>query len=269
LTGLSSSELTTLGLTDRSNHNTNIRMIALFTDFGWQGPYVGQMKAVLYKQAPGKPIVDLMHDAPTFNPRSAAYLLASLVNSFVKETVFLCVIDPGVGNAQRKPVIVKADDFWFVGPDNGLFNVIAKRAKSLEWWDITWRPDNLSNTFHGRDLFAPVAALLSNGKMYDVKQEYNPQQRILPDWGDELAEIIYIDNYGNCMTGVRAGSIDVNTKLEIANCSLSRESTFSNVAEGQAFWFENSCGLVEIAMNKLSISKKLGLAEGNKVVFSN
>lgn len=189
------------------------------------------MKAVLYKQAPGKPIVDLMHDAPTFNPRSAAYLLASLISSFSKETVFLCVVDPGVGSAERKPIIVKADDYWFVGPDNGLFNVIAKRASNLEWWDITWQPDNLSNTFHGRDLFAPVAALLSNGKMYDVKQDPSPQDRILSDWEDELAEIIFIDNYGNCMTGVRANSINKNTKLEIANCSFARATTFSSVPE--------------------------------------
>lgn len=243
-------------------------MIVLFTDFGWQGPYVGQMKAILYKQAPGKPIIDLMHDAPTFNPRSAAYLLAALVKSFANETVFLCIVDPGVGSPTRKPVIVKADGYWFVGPDNGLFNVIAKRASSLEWWDITWQPEILSNTFHGRDLFAPVAALLSNGKMYDVQQEFNPQQRILPDWDDDLAEIIYIDNYGNCMTGVRASSIDMKSKVEIANCSLSREFTFSDVSEGQSFWFENSCGLVEIAKNKFNISKKLGLEEGNKVVFS-
>ena len=148
-------------------------MIALFTDFGWQGPYVGQMKAVLYKHALSKPIVDLMHDAPTFNPRSSAYLLASVVSCFAKDSVFLCIVDPGVGSAERKPVIVKADDYWFVGPDNGLFNIVAKRANKLEWWDITWQPDNLSNTFHGRDLFAPVAGLLANGKMHDGEQDRN------------------------------------------------------------------------------------------------
>lgn len=239
-------------------------MIALFTDFGWQGPYVGQMKAVLARQTAGKPIIDLMHDAPTFNPRAAAYLLPALIHSFTKGTVFLCVVDPGVGSAERKPVIVKADDFWFVGPDNGLFNVVAQRASQLAWWDITWQPDNLSSTFHGRDLFAPVAALLANGKMYNVREDRNPSERILPGWEEELAEIIYIDHFGNCMTGLRASSIRADGKIEIANQILSRAETFSQVPEQQPFWFENSCGLVELAMNKANISKKLGLAEGNK-----
>jgi len=243
-------------------------MIALFTDFGWNGPYVGQMKAVLYKMAPDKPIVDLMHDAPTFNPRSAAYLLAALVGSFPKDTVFLCVVDPGVGSSNRQPVIVKTDDYWFVGPDNGLFNVLAMRSQQLAYWDITWQPENLSNTFHGRDLFAPVAALLAHGKMYNVHQEHDPQGRILPDWQEDLSEIIYIDHYGNCMTGIRASSITNTATIEIANKSLFNQSTFADVQEGEAFWFENSSGLVELAMNKQSISKKLGLAEGNKVLVS-
>lgn len=243
-------------------------MIALFTDFGLHGPYVGQMKAVLHKQAPSQVVVDLMHDAPTFNPHAAAYLLASLISSFPKGTVFLCVVDPGVGDTERKPVIFKTEDFWFVGPDNGLFNVVAKRSSDLQCWDITWKPEQISSTFHGRDLFAPVAALLSLGKMYDVKEDKLPYDRVLPDWSDDLEQIIYIDHFGNCMTGIRAESIDENAVIEIANLSLSRATTFSNVPEGQAFWFENSSGLVEIAMNKVNISKKLKLAEGNKVVIS-
>ena len=243
-------------------------MIALFTDFGWQGPYVGQMKAVLYKLAPTQAIIDLMHDAPIFNPRASAYLLAALIGGFPKGTVFVCVVDPGVGSDLRKPVIVKADGYWFVGPDNGLFNIIASRATQLEWWDIAWKPDNLSNTFHGRDLFAPVAALLANGKMYEVEMERNPASRIIDGWEGDLAEIIYIDNYGNCMTGVRAASVDDSACIEIANRSLNKAATFSHVPEGQPFWFENSIGLVELAMNKLSIKKKLFLAEGNAIEFS-
>lgn len=243
-------------------------MIALLTDFGWQGPYVGQMKAVLSRQAPNTPVIDLMHDAPAFNPRAAAYLLASLVTGFAGESVFLCVVDPGVGSAERKPVIVRADTHWFVGPDNGLFNVVAQRASRLAWWDIAWRPDNLSNTFHGRDLFAPVAALLAQGKMYDVHEEPDPEGRIHRDWKDDLAEIIYIDHYGNCMTGVRAHMMDKNSQLQLGGVTVQHAPTFAKVAEGQAFWFENSSGLVEIAVNKGSARQQLGLAEGDRVIFS-
>lgn len=243
-------------------------MIALFTDFGWNGPYVGQMKAVLYKSAPQTPIVDLMHDAPTFNPRSSAYLLAALIKGFPKDTVFLCVVDPGVGSSERKPIILKADDYWFVGPENGLFNVIARRARQLECWDITWQPEKLSNTFHGRDLFAPVAALLANGRMYNVEQDYYPEDRIEQGWDDELSEIIYIDNYGNCMTGIRASTVAKDATIELANRIFRRQTTFADVPAGDIFWFENSSGLIELAMNQASLSKKLGLAQGNKLVFS-
>ncbi len=138
-------------------------MIVLFTDFGLEGPYVGQIKAVLHREAPGVPVVDLFHDAPAHAPELAAYLLAAYVGEFPEDAVFLCVVDPGVGSG-RRPVMVRADDRWYVGPDNGLLAIIARRARSPGWWDITIRPQRLSATFHGRDLFAPAAARLARGE---------------------------------------------------------------------------------------------------------
>src|SRR5262245_5142495 len=98
-------------------------MIVLFTDFGLSGPYTGQMKAVLGQMAPGTPVIDLFADAPVGNPKASAYLLAAYAAWFTTGTIFLCVVDPGVGGA-RLPVIVEADGRWFVGPDNGLFELI-------------------------------------------------------------------------------------------------------------------------------------------------
>ena len=95
-------------------------MIALFTDFGLHGPYTGQMKAALHQMAPGTPVIDLFADAPVGNPRASAYLLAVYAAWFPAGTVFLCVVDPGVGGA-RPPVILEADGRWYVGPGNGLF----------------------------------------------------------------------------------------------------------------------------------------------------
>ena len=142
-------------------------MIVLFTDFGVTGPYVGQMKAVLCQRAPTVPVIDLMHDAPNYDTQASAYLLASLVSEFPEESVFLCVVDPGVGG-QRRPVIARINRRWYVGPDNGLFNTIARHAldtskgmSEIQWWEITWRPERLSSSFHGRDLFAPVAIILA------------------------------------------------------------------------------------------------------------
>ena len=161
-------------------------MIVLFTDFGINGPYVGQMKAVLFQQAPGVSVVDLFADAPAFEPQLSAYLLAAYVNEFPQGSVFLCVVDPGVGNQSRRPVIVKVDERWFVGPDNGLFNVICTRAKNpkaIQWWQITWQPPKLSSSFHGRDLFAPVAARLASAEMpacKDLDRRFPGRSSALP-----------------------------------------------------------------------------------------
>ncbi|HBC09138.1 MAG TPA: hypothetical protein DC046_16375 [Rhodospirillaceae bacterium] len=132
-------------------------MLVLFSDFGFQGPYVGQMKAVLHAGAPGVPVVDLMHDAPPFDPQSSAYLLAALAGGLAPGAVVLAIVDPGVGT-DRRALVVEADGRWFIGPDNGLFALTVRRASKARAWEITWRPEKLSVSFHGRDLFAPVAA---------------------------------------------------------------------------------------------------------------
>src|SRR6202051_1160043 len=131
-------------------------MIVLFTDFGLEGPYTGQVKAVLHRSAPGIPVIDLFADAPAGNPRAAAYLLAAYAVWFPTETVLLSVVDPGVGGT-RAPVVVESDGRWYVGPENGLFELVRRRGRAVKSWEIDWRPEALSASFHGRDLFAPVA----------------------------------------------------------------------------------------------------------------
>jgi len=138
-------------------------MIVLFTDFGLQGPYTGQMKAVLRQMAPDIPVIDLFADAPVGNPKASAYLLAVYAAWFPAGTVFLGVVDPGVGGT-RPSVILKADGQWYVGPGNGLFELVQRRAGETRSWEIDWRPEHLSASFHGRDLFAPVAAMLARGE---------------------------------------------------------------------------------------------------------
>ena len=102
-------------------------MIVLVTDFGLAGPYVGQMKAVLHRDAPGVPVVDLFHDVPAFDPIPAAYLLPAYAGDFPAGTAFLCVVDPGVGG-DRDILLVQADGSWYLGPDNGLLALVAKQA---------------------------------------------------------------------------------------------------------------------------------------------
>lgn len=238
-------------------------MIVLFTDFGWRGPYVGQLKAVLAQHATDQVIIDLMHDAPVFKPRAAAYLLASLVEPFPKDTVFLVVVDPGVGTDERRPCVLKADGRWYVGPDNGLFNIIAKQSTEYKAWVIDWQPEFLSDSFHGRDLFAPVAAQLASGQlpaMTETSLAQNPQ-----DWPADLAEIIYLDAFGNAMTGLHATHISEDATLRINSASINYARVFAEAGKGEPFWYVNSNGLVEIAMNQADAAQALDLEIGTSL----
>ncbi len=241
-------------------------MIVLFTDFGGDGPYVGQMKAVLAQQAPGTPVIDLLHNAPRFNAQASAHLLAAYISAFPADSVLLGVVDPGVGDVQRKAIAINIAGRWYVGPANGLFDVLAARAivtqEDITCWEIAWRPENLSNSFHGRDLFAPVAARLARGEM-------PPGVQI--DWpvpvaaANDLPEVIFIDHYGNAPTGIRAANMNSAACLRTGDRSIMRANTFSDVAVGQAFCYENANGLMEIAINQGNAAHGLGLSVGTRV----
>jgi len=238
-------------------------MIALFTDFGLAGPYTGQMKAVLHAIAPDVPVVDLFADAPAGDPKRSAYLLAAYSAWFPERTVFLCVVDPGVGG-ERPAMIVEADGRTFVGPGNGLFELVLRRAARARSFDITWKPKTLSASFHGRDLFAPVAGLLARGEPPPGRPREDSADR-RPDWPDDLAEIAYVDCYGNAITGLRASVLPPGAKLKARGRALGRARTFSDALAGEAFWYENSNGLAEIAVNSGRADTGLGLAVGSAV----
>lgn len=137
-------------------------MIILFTDFGLAGPYVGQMHLAITRYAPGVRVIDLFHHVPAFDIRAGAYLLPAYTRDCPKGAVIVAVVDPGVGG-QRRPIMMGADGCTYIGPDNGLFELVVRRAKRTDVREIEWRPTRMSTTFHGRDLFAPVAAMLARG----------------------------------------------------------------------------------------------------------
>lgn len=236
-------------------------MIVIATDFGCEGPYLGQMKAVLMREAPTVPVINLFCDLPAYDIEAAAYLLAAYVEEFPEGTVFLCVVDPGVGGA-RRAAAVQADGRWYVGPDNGLFNVIAARAKQLRWWDITWRPERLSQSFHGRDLFAPVAARIARREPVPGAA-VDPAARLLRGWPADLFRIVYVDHYGNLMTGIRADGMNETHMVKAGGVRLARAGTFSEVPPGTAFWYANANGLLEIAVNQGRACDVLGLTVGD------
>jgi len=221
-------------------------MIVLFTDFGQAGPYNGQMRAVLAQTVPQEPVIDLMVDVPVHDVEAASHLLAAYHGEFPADTVFLCVVDPGVGSSAREPVVVHADGHWYVGPGNGLFDVVSARSARVEAWRITWNPKRLSASFHGRDLFAPVAAMIAGGAFPEAQRiEYSPSE----DKGADVRRVIYVDHFGNLVSGIRAISVGESQILTFQGIQLVRAHTFSDVEHGQPLFYENSSGLLEIAVN--------------------
>ena len=239
--------------------------IILFTDFGASGPYLGQMESVLRQIAPTVPVINLLSNAPIADPRLSAYLLTALRHSFPVDSIFLAVVDPGVGG-ERKAVVLQADGQTFVGPDNGLLNTVAVQSQHTQWLEIIWRPKQCSMSFHGRDLFAPVAAKLAINAASGLLQPF--ERNDLSAWPQDLAAVIYFDHYGNAMTGLRYQEAYSGKVLTLNGLAIEQADTFGAVEEQQAFWYKNSSGLIEIAVNKGHAEQQLGLKLGALVDFS-
>jgi S-adenosylmethionine hydrolase len=238
-------------------------VIVLFTDFGSNDLYVGQVEAVLERYAPGVRVIHLLHDAPAFNVKASAHLLAALGQKIPRGHVFVGVVDPEVGS-DRAAVVLRADGSWFIGPDNGLFSVLAGRAASRSCWEITGVPARLAPSFHGRDLFAPIAAAVATDDFPNSNVRATSGLQVNFESAD-LAEVIYVDHYGNVFTGVRAAEISDDALVCAGGREIRHARVFSAVDPGVAVWYQNSVGLVEIAVNQGSAARLLGLAVGDPV----
>jgi S-adenosylmethionine hydrolase len=241
-------------------------VIYLFTDFGSSDLYVGQVKARLESVAPGVPVIDLLHDAPAYRVQASAHLLSALASEQPSGSVTLAVVDPGVGTA-RKPVVLRADGAWFVGPDNGLLSVLAARSRLAEVYEIVWRPSSMSRSFHGRDLFAPIAGGIAASGLAETLIRPAATLEVAFDAGD-FGEIVYVDHYGNAMTGLRGRYADCTRVLSAGGTAVRFASVFAEAASSEAFWYVNSIGLVEIAINRGSAAEALGLSVGDGVRWS-
>ena len=238
-------------------------MIFMLSDYGLGGPYVGQVEAVIALTAPGEDRFSLFHDLPPFRADLAAHLLpAYSSDSKPKGSIFLCVVDPGIGGS-RRAVALEADGRWYVGPDNGLFAIVARRAKSTCWWVVTVPGQAASASFHGRDIFAPVAAMIARGEM--PAAELAEASSAGDEWPNDLAKIVYEDRFGNLMTGIRAAMLGPRNNLTLNGRTLDRATTFSDVGPGEAFWSENGNGLAEIAVNQGSASVEFNARVGDAV----
>ena len=238
-------------------------MILLFTDFGSADVYVGQIKLALAIRAPDAYVIDLLHEVPNFDVHAGAHLLAALHERIPESSVTMAIVDPGVGSV-RQALVVMADGRWYVGPDNGLLSVMLSRARDYRIWNILWSPSEISNSFHGRDLFAPIAAMLDKNEWWADALIPATKLNVTLDSSD-LRQVIYIDHYGNAMTGIPAAAANNSNDLRVGSHTLRYARVFSDVAEGESFWYPNSIGLVEIAMNCGHAAKTLMINVGDEV----
>lgn len=237
-------------------------MIVLFTDFGADDLYVGQVHAVLASQAPGITVIDLLHSAPEFDIKLSSYLLAAYVSNIPVNAVVMAVVDPGVGGA-RNAVVMQTSKRWYVGPDNGLLTMVARREGVKAVWQID-QEVKASDSFHGRDIFAPVTARIARGGKLPIDRTINLTESG-DDWPDDLYQVIYADHYGNLITGITTSGLSEEEVLLVNDQEISYARVFSEVGENEIFWYLNSNNLVEIAANKASAARLLGTAVGEMV----
>ena len=240
-----------------------IERIALITDFGSGGPYLGQMRLLLSQRLPQLPVVELISDLPPFAPQLAAYLIPTLIADMPTATLYLCVVDPGVGG-ERAVLQVEADGNWFLAPDNGLLAPLVARSNAPRVERVGWRPERLSDSFHGRDLFLPLGVRLIRGES-SPQASLSPDQMVGSDWPMDLARILYVDRFGNLMTGLRAEGLGTLARIRAGEREFAYARTFCEVSPGTLFWYGNAFGLVELAVNQGRADALLRLEPGAPV----
>ncbi len=252
-------------------------LITLLTDFGSQDYFVGAMKGTILSINPDACIVDIAHEIPPQDIRAAAFNLLAAYKSFSSGTIHVGVVDPGVGSARRGIIIECASQF-FVGPDNGLFGWICEREGNFRAVHLTndkFFRHPVSNTFHGRDVFAPVAAALSNG---GALEDFGPLisdlvqlESLEPKTVNGVIEatIIHIDRFGNCITNLTRDHLAAGAKLVINGREVSSFREFfadSEAAPDDLFSLVGSAGFVEIAAQDSSAAKILEARRGDPVI---
>lgn len=244
-------------------------MLILATDYGCGSPYQAQLQLALERSMnPGKniAILSLFCDLAKFEPKLAAYLLPQYFKEFPADSVLLSVVDPLVGDAARPGLVIRYQQLWIVCAGDELLQVLHSRGEECRAWKIVWQPENSSNSFHGRDVFAPVAAALAQGAWNDAwYQSWDSPSPQNAHWPQDLAQIVYIDSFGNAMTGIRAVSMPGQASLQIGERRLNRAKVFSSVEKGECFFYENANGLIEIAANQASAAKILSLHSAQNV----
>jgi len=255
-------------------------VVTLTTDFGLKDPFVGVMKGQLVARFAAVRIVDLTHEIPAHWPAEAGFWLARSFRYFPQGTVHVAVVDPGVGSA-RDIAAVEADGHLFLAPDNGLLAPVADAAVGVALRHVA--PDTLarldihapSATFHGRDIFAPLAAALAAGRLQPA--DLGPRVgELVPGWieepqvsaGQVNGTVVTIDHFGNLITNIEPRHLRgiAHPVVRAAGREFAVRRTYSDVRPGEYLALVNSFGVVEIAQAERSAAEGLGLARGAPVV---
>lgn len=263
-------------------------MITLLTDFGLSDPYAGIMKGVICSVNPATVIIDLTHDIDPQDITHAAYLINAAYRYFPKGTIHVVVVDPGVGS-DRSIIALSAGGHFFLAPDNGVLSLILDKAnpeKIIKVENKTYFLNTVSDTFHGRDIFAPVAAHLSKGVKIDcLGTEINVRQTVninlqgpyQSETGDLIGEIIFVDRFGNLITNIDRQSInqlkgsksDRDLRIWVAKHQINGlSSSYQDVGSQSLLAIVGSMGFVEISVNGASASAYCGLFKGDRVKIS-
>ena len=255
-------------------------IVALLTDFGLQDVYVGVMKGAIAKINPHLQVIDLTHNIPPQDLFAARFALLNSYPYFPENTVYVAVVDPGVGSDRRGVAIQFAQGF-LVGPDNGIFSGILDTSPALQAVELSnskyWLTPNPSQTFHGRDIFAPAGAYLASGipleSLGEVISLDNLVTLSLPalQVTDSLitGSIQYCDRFGNAITNIPLELIaDKDWKIESLSHSITKAKTYSDVPQGQALALVGSHNYLEIAINGGDAKQELQLEVGKTVLLS-
>ncbi|OZH53886.1 hypothetical protein AFK68_14620 [Hydrocoleum sp. CS-953] len=265
---------------------SNQKIITLLTDFGFKDVYVGVMKGVICQINPNLKIIDLTHEIPPQNLFAARFCLQNAYPYFPPETVHVAVVDPGVGST-RRAIAIQLPNGFLVGPDNGIFSGILENLEieNIKVVSLTnseyWGTKTPSTTFHGRDIFAPVAAHLASGvKLENLGEKINPESLVkLPLNNITFTDsgiagcVQHIDHFGNIITNISSSyvfgknwSVIVSNNVDFsAGKTISSGNTYADCKPGELIGIIGSHGFVEIATNGGSAEEQLNLKYGDRV----
>ena len=250
------------------------KCIALLSDFGTHDPFVAMMKGVLLSKAPGLSIIDITHQIPPQDVKTAALYLMAAIPYMPKHTLFMAVVDPTVGTG-RGIIWARTENYQFIAPDNGLISWVEQKEKIKEARFISNSSlfmDSISSTFHGRDIMAPVAAAIARGlsekKIGPVFDEYRRLPFPLPvKAGNRVTgQVIAVDHFGNAITNIKRDYLSARTVFNIADRMMKGlKLTYASVPEGEAMALMGSFGFLEFSVRNGSFARTFDVKPGSPV----